>query len=139
VVDAAAAVISKADDRLGAGITLVRERSRELERLGEVALLERGVGNGNRIGARAGDPHRRGGLDEGLLDRVAVDAERKADRERYDGNADGEAHAPAPPLLCHALALVERRLQRVDAPLELDLARMVSGSCKQRHSGSGPR
>src|SRR5262249_29139137 len=84
------------------------------------------------------EPHRRGGFDEGVADRVAVDAEREADRQRDDGDGDGEAHAQPPPLLRDALALLERDLQRVDAPLELDLARMVSGSCKQRHSGSGP-
>src|SRR5260221_14226063 len=67
--------------------------------------------------------------------REAVDAERKADRDRDDGHADGEAHAKAPPLPCHALALGERPLQGVDAPLELDLARMVSEAWQQRHDG----
>src|SRR5262249_50602120 len=76
------------------------------------------------------------GHDESLFDRVPVDAERKADRQRDHGHADGEAHAKAPPLPRHALALAERRLQRVDAPLKLDLARVVFRSCKQCHAKS---
>ncbi len=136
--DAAAAVIGGADDRLGAGIAGLGERARKLERLGVVGPLEGDLG-GARLVRRARQAHRHGAVDEGLLDRMAVDAERKARRHGDERDGDGEAHAHAPPRPGDALALVERRLQRIDAPLELDLVRAASEQRQESHAKSVPR
>jgi hypothetical protein len=131
--DTAAAVIGGADDRLGAGIAGLGEWARKLERLGVVGPLEGDLG-GARFVRRACQAHRHGAVDEGLLDRMAVDAERKSRRHGDERDGDGEAHAHAPPRPGDALALVERRLQRVEAPLELGLVRAASEKWQQRHA-----
>ena len=67
---------------------------------------------------------------------MAIAAPHEADHQRHDRDADGEVYAKAPPLPCHALALLERGLQRADVPLELGLACVVSRSCEQCHQQS---
>jgi len=65
---------------------------------------------------------------------MAVDAERESRRHGDERDGDGEAHAHAPPRPRHAFALGERGLQRVDAMLELGLARAASEQWQQRHA-----
>ncbi len=105
--DAAAAVIGGADDRLGARLAGLGERARKLQRLGVVGPLEGDLG-GARLVHRARQAHRHGAIDEGLLDRMAVDAERKA--RRHGDERD------------------------IEAPLELGLVRATSEQRQKSHA-----
>ncbi len=107
---AAIVVADEAEEGLGTGIALLGERLRKPQRGCAIAFLIGRVG-GVGIGNRAGE-HQRRPISDGLLEPLAVDAEREA-RCQKEGGAGRRERAPdAGRASCHDLALGRRRLQR---------------------------
>ena len=100
-------------DRLGAGVAVVGERLRQLERGGIVALLEHGI-DGLEARLRGADAHPRQEVADLVLQRLAVDPERKAKSHEHDGDDRHHLEPDPGPALGHAFALVERRPQGGD-------------------------
>src|SRR6185436_2255035 len=83
--DAAAAIVGEPKDGLCASVTSFGERSRQPQRGIVVSLLVGGVGGVGRLNW-AGDANSPGQSDDGLLDRLMIDAEREAQRQHDDGD-----------------------------------------------------